>query len=148
MEKRNPLLDALLQRPGDEVMGYPIRKPSASEVDYFLQHRDVAGMAAEDGAIVLNPYSSNSPEEQMAVAKNEAMRLWMRENNVQPDFEVTPEQEQQFAGTEYGKPESAIPLRQTLLARMLSGDPSAGKTTKAQQDYAKRLSDAMRLGKR
>lgn len=92
-------------------------------------------MAAEDGKIVLNPYSRNTPEQQRAVARNEAIRLWMDRQKVEPKFNVTPEQAKAFAGTEYGKPENALHLKRTLIARWATGDPSAPPQTDMQKKW-------------
>lgn len=119
--------------------GYSTRKPYDSEDAFFKKRTDVAGMAAEDGKIVLNPYSKNSAKEQEAVAKNEAIRLWMRDNNFSADFEVTPKQAEFFKGTEYGKPENQKQLKNTLVARWLTGDPSAGKPTKEQRSVVEKV---------
>jgi hypothetical protein len=126
-----------------KVFGYEVRQPSQSELDYFRKNPQVGGMAAEDGRIILNPASKLSSEEKAAVAKNEAARLYMRENGVVPDFELTPEQKATFAGTAYGTPENESALKSTIAARILSGDPSAGNVTADQKafanDLAKRL---------
>ncbi|NCC59111.1 MAG: hypothetical protein EOM17_16070, partial [Synergistales bacterium] len=76
-------------------------------------------MATEDGKIIINPYSNLSDAEKKAVAENEGLRLWMRENNFVPDFVVTPEQREKFKGTEYGKPENEKFLKQTNLHLLL-----------------------------
>lgn len=127
------------KRKPETVLGYALRKPYAGEDEYFRANPNVAGMAAEDGRIVLNPHSKNSAEGQRAVAKNEAIRLWMRENKTAPDFELTPEQMAQFEGTEYGKPENALNAKHTIIARILTGDPSAKKPTEAQLQWAERV---------
>lgn len=109
-----------------KVMGYEVRKPFNSEDAYFRKNPHVAGMAAEDGRIVLNPYSKLSAAELSAVAQNEAYRLFMRESGVKPAFKVTDEQRRAFAGTPYANDDDA--LRQTIVARVLSGDASARAT--------------------
>ena len=124
-------------------MGYEIRKPYASEDKYFKENPNVAGMATEDGRIILNPYSKNKPDEQQAVARNEAMRLWMRQNKLEPKFVVTPEQLAQFKGTEYAKPENRTHLKHTIIARILSGDPSAGNVTEMQRKWAEYVSSQL-----
>ena len=63
----------------------------------------------------------------------------MRENNFVPDFVVTPEQREKFKGTEYGKPENEKFLKQTIVARILTGDKSAGNYTKEQAAWADKL---------
>ena len=93
-------------------------------------------MAAEDGKIVLNPYSSLKEQEKMNVAKNEAIRLWIRDNKPELPFEVTKEQSKAFSKTEYGSNPQA--LKETIVARVLTGDPSA-MATPAQQSFASKL---------
>lgn len=126
------------------ALGYPIRELHPSEDEYFKKNTHVGGMAAEDGHIILNPYSKLKPEEKDAVARNEAARLYMRENNIVPNFAVSPEQRDAFKGTEYGKPENEKFLKQTLAARLVSGDPSAGKATEEQMNAAKEILNQMR----
>ena len=115
------------------VYGYAVRNPHKSEDTWFAMNTNVTGMAAEDGRIVLNPYSGLSDENKAAVAKNEAIRLFMRENKVDPQFKVTPEQVKSFAGTNYGEKGKESFLRQILVSRILTGDPSAGNVTEEQR---------------
>jgi hypothetical protein len=120
-----------------KVWGYDMRDPYDTEKEFFSKNQHVGGMAAEDGRIVMNPYSPLSPQEREAVARNEAARLFMREKGLQFDFEATPEQLQAFRGTPY---ERDLPnLKQTLLARALTGDPSAGQLTPRQQQWVEWL---------
>jgi len=125
----NPI-DALVQK-------YGIRDPYKGEIDFFKKRPEVAGMATEDLKIILNPFSKNSEEEQNAVAKNEALRLFMRENNIVPDFSLTKNQKSVFQNTEYGKNEDA--LRQSIISRYLTGDPSVGDVTQEQKSYAQQI---------
>lgn len=127
----------------DYIHGYEVRKPFPGEDTFFKTRREVAGMAAEDGKIVLNPYSPNTPEQQKAVAKNEAIRLWMEQKKVEPKFNVTPEQAKAFAGTEYGKPENVLHLKRTLIARWLTGDKSAPPPTDMQKQWADWVSKSL-----
>jgi hypothetical protein len=119
------------------VYGYAVRQPYKSEDAFFALNTKVAGMAAEDGRIVLNPYSGLKYEEQLGVAKNEAIRLFMRDNKIDPQFKVTPEQMKAFQGTAYGTNEPA--LRQTLVSRILTNDPSAGNVTDEQRKAAQSI---------
>lgn len=113
------------------------RDPYKSELEFFKKRPEVAGMATEDNKIILNPYSQNTKKEQAAVAQNEALRLFMKVTKVSPDFELTKEQQDFFKKTEYGSnPEAA---KQTILARILSGDPSAKNVTPEQIQAAKDL---------
>lgn len=112
------------------------REPSDSERKYFNKNQHVAGMAAEDGKIVLNPFSKLTEQEKAAVVKNEGSRLFMRSRGIVPNFELTDDQKKAFANTDYGKAGNEHFLKQTIAARILSGDPSAGKVTPEQRQYA------------
>ena len=120
----------------ERIFGFPKREPYESELNFFKQRPEVAGMATEDNAIILNPFSKLSDQEKQSVAKNEAIRLWLKKNNVQPQFNLTPEQFKFFRNTEYGQSKDATPLRQTIIARILTGDPSVGKVTPMQKQWA------------
>jgi hypothetical protein len=123
----------------ESIYGYPIRKPYEGEADFFKSRPEVAGMATEDNAITLNPYSKNTPEQQKLVAKNEAIRQYLKENKISPAFNLTPEQETAFAETEYGKSKDKTPLKHTIIARILTGDSSAGNATQEQMNEAKAI---------
>ena len=122
--------------PAQSYFGYKVRGAYQGEDEYFKKNPNVAGMAAEDGRIVLNPYSKNGPQEQESVAKNEAIRLWMRDQKLQPKFNLTDAQKKQFEGTEYGKPGNEMHAKHTIIARILSGDPSAKDATPMQKKWA------------
>lgn len=116
--------------------GVEIRtKLFAGEDKFFKDNPTVAGMAAEDGKVILNPYSKNSKKEQEAVALNEAARVYMKQSGTKPDFALTDEQKAQFSGTPYAKDEQA--MRETIAARILSGDPSAKDATDEQKAFVK-----------
>jgi hypothetical protein len=109
------------------MFGKKIRSKLFHGEDKFFKERpEVAGMAAEDGSVILNPYSSLSKKELSAVAQNEALRLKMRDDDFDPNFDLTKDQLKFFKGTEYEKNPKA--MRQTILARIYSGDPSAMAT--------------------
>lgn len=113
------------------MFGKKIRKELYEGEDQFFQNRpEVAGMAAEDGAVILNPYSKLSTAQKQLVAKNEALRLKMMDEKFTPEIDITEEQLAFFKGTEYENNHEAI--RQTIFARIYSGDPSA-KATKEQK---------------
>lgn len=129
----------------DKIFGYEIRAPFDSELDFFKKNPNVTGMAAEDGRIILNPFSDLDPAAQNVVATNEAARLLMRENKIKPDFDVTEEQRSKFKGTAYEEDEEA--LKETILARAISGDPSAGKLTARQKEWANLVGSQLRSRK-
>jgi hypothetical protein len=127
--------------------GYPVREPVPSEQVFFALNPNVGGYAAEDGAIVLNEGARNedrylSNRELGGVARNEASRLYMRDRNIVPDFSLTKDQELKFQGSAYGSNPEA--LKQSIAARIITGDPSAGKTTKEQKDFSQSLLKQMR----
>jgi hypothetical protein len=127
------------KRASDKLFGFPIREKLYPDEDQFFSDRpEVAGMAAEDNTIILNPYSKLSKKQLGAVAENEALRLDMRKNEFSPDFEVTPEQVKFFEGTEYADNPTA--MKQTILARVYSGDSSANATPEQKQALKKYLS--------
>jgi len=107
----------------ESIYGYSVRPPYPGEDAFFKTRPEVGGMAAEDGKITINPYSKLSDDEKSSVAHNEAVRLWMRDKKPKLPFSVSQRQKQAFANTEYGKDENA--LKETIIARILSGDPSA-----------------------
>ena len=111
-----------------------------SEDEYFKANPNVAGMAAEDDKVIINPYSKISEKEKEAVMLNEAARVHMRNKMIDaPNYDLTPEQLEKFGS--YSKDPNDI--RQTIAARILSGDPSAGQPTQAQQEYVGRLRQFM-----
>lgn len=102
---------------------------------YFKENPHVAGMAAEDDRIIMNPYSKLTEAEKQAVMLNEAARVHMRRNYDAPNFDLTPSQMETLGG--YSKDMNDI--RQTIAARILSGDPSAGQATPQQLEYVQGL---------
>lgn len=118
----------------DSVYGYEIRPPFPGEDAYFKRNPHVAGMAAEDGRITLNPHSKLTPEQRRAVAQNEAVRLLQRDHGLTYSFDLTDAQKKSFAGSPYA--ENMDAARQTIVARALSGDPSAGELTDEQRQAA------------
>ena len=134
----------------DTVAGYPVRQPYPGEDDFFRKNPTVAGMAGEDDAITLNPYSNLTKEQQSAVALNEAVRLYLRKSKLDPDFKIEPTQTKLFADYE----KSGIPgereakdVRATIIGRLISGDESAGPYTAEQRKAAEIVARRMGLRK-
>jgi hypothetical protein len=119
-----------------KILGFNMRNPYVSELEFFKKRPEVAGMATEDDAIILNPFSDLDDQQKNAVAKNEAIRLWLKKNNVQPKFNVTPEQYKFFRGTEYGDSKDITPMQHTIISRILTGDTSVGDITPMQKQWA------------
>ena len=109
------------------------------EDKYFKENPHVAGMAAEDDRIIMNPYSKLTEAEKQAVMMNEAARVHMRRNYDAPRFELTQDQLARLGN--YSKDENDI--KQTIAARILSGDPSAGQPTPEQLEYVQGLRQYM-----
>lgn len=121
--------------------GFSFRQPYKSELDFFKKNPSVSGMATDDNFVILNKYSNLKPQEFQSVANNEAARLFMRQSQV-PEFSITPEQKKSFKGTSYESAPEAE-LRATILARILSGDPSIKSPTKEQIDLARKIKEQM-----
>ena len=128
------------------ILGYPIVEPDEGLLKWFKENPQTTGMQWGAGkndsstdtprSIVLNPFSNLSKDQQMAVAKNEAIRNFIDEKQIIPKFNLTPEQEKAFAGTQYGKIKDKTPLKQSILARILTGDESVGTITPMQKRWA------------
>jgi hypothetical protein len=108
------------------------------EMEYFRSNPNVSGMAAEDDMVILNPFSPLDEDSQSAVILNERARILMRRGK-RPIFALTPEQRRSFEG--YSDDEQDV--RETIAARLLSGDPSAGKPTPEQLRYIELLREVM-----
>jgi hypothetical protein len=122
------------------VYGVGVRDIHPGEDKYFKDNPHVAGMAAEDNKIILNPYSKLSDKEKQAVMMNEAARVHMRRGMIEaPRYDLSPEQSKAFAN--YSK--SLEDQRQTIAARLLSGDPSALQPTPDQLEYVGKLRQFM-----
>ncbi|MPZ36696.1 MAG: hypothetical protein GEU95_01315, partial [Rhizobiales bacterium] len=106
------------------------------EAEFFKNNPHVAGMAADDGRVILNPFSNQSSAERQAVVANEAARVHMRRSRARPTFAITDEQRAAFKGTPYENNDEA--LRETIAARIFSGDPSAGAATPEQKAFVAR----------
>jgi hypothetical protein len=114
-----------------------MRPAYASEMNYFKKNTHVAGMAAEDDRVILNPYTKMSIGGKQSIVLNESARIAMR-HAPPPTFDLTPEQTQRFA--DYGDIQSQ---RETIAARILSDDPSAGNPTQSQRAYVETLRKRM-----
>jgi hypothetical protein len=128
--------------------GYLTRPAFPGEVDYFKKNPTVSGMAAEDGRIVLNPFSLLSDKQREAVKVNESVRLFLRNSKFPLLFGVTPGQRSLFAKTPYGKRGAENDLRATIIGRILSGDRSAGPYTPEQLFHADMIHRSLLYGGR
>lgn len=137
--------DVAMYRSGS-VYGYEVRDPYPGEDEYFKKNTHVTGMAADDNKITINPYSNISERSKALVAKNEALRLYMRENDIDPQFEVTDQQKQFFKehGGAYGLPGNERHLRSTIVSRIVTGDASAQDVTDEQRRVAHTIINQMK----
>jgi hypothetical protein len=120
------------------VFAINVRRPFESELTWFRSNSSISGYAAEDDQVVLNPYSSLTEVQRACVTRNEAIRILMRRLGVQPNFDVDPHQRTLFRGTFYENDQPS--LCATLIARIASGDPSAGEPSERQIGYAAAIS--------
>jgi len=119
-----------------------LRKPFASEMQYFQSNPQVAGMATEDDKVILNPFSKIPVQNRESVVQNEMSRNYMK-NNLRPSFDLTNEQVQTLKNTPYGHAEQEQNAKETIAARIFSGDPSAGKPTAQQLEFVDLLKKSM-----
>jgi hypothetical protein len=122
---------------GDKYRGklYP------GEDAYYRENSHVAGMAADDGMVTINPYSQISDQERQSVYENEAARLFMREKGT-PGVDLT-ELQDGFLNTNTYRNASKDDRIATILARLISGDPSAGDPTFGQTKAANKVRSGM-----
>lgn len=119
----------------------PIRRPTSSELDFFQSRKDVAGMATSDHAVILNPLArlDKDPEKnrqkQQQVVLNERIRVFLRKNELDPQFDLTDEQKKNFQNYS----QNPVDVRHTILSRIISGDTSAGKITNEQRILSKKI---------
>jgi len=116
----------------EKIYGYEVRNPRESELQYFYDNPNVSGMAAEDNRIILNPYSNLDNNQMNSVAQNEAIRLYLRNNKIEPTFNLTDEQTKQFK--DYST--NLTDVKHTILGRILTNDTSVGKVTPEQKKYS------------
>ena len=92
------------------------------------------------GTIVINPAVLQDKRDALAVAWDEALRLFMEDTGFEPEFGITPEQEKFFKNTDYADDEGA--LRKTIVARIATFDTSIKNPTPEQIDETARVLDS------
>ena len=127
---------------GDKVKGKKkslydpwIRKElHEGEIKYFNDNPKVGGMAADDNMIILNP----NPDKDInmdAVIKNEFGRVLINTGKFKvPNFKLTDTQQKEFS--KYGTNKN---IQDTIITRIVSGDPSAKDFTPEQKAIADKL---------
>ena len=117
------------------------KKLYPGEIDFFRKRPDVSGMATDDGYVILNPFIKLSDKEKESVITNESARLIMRKGLIpRPKFSLTPTQNEYFAAYSTNPQD----IRETIAARILSGDPSAQDFTPEQLIYSRGLGIKLR----
>lgn len=102
--------------------------PSFLQELFFKANPQVGGMANfGTGTVSANPYSPLPEQSQNSVMDNERARLVMQAFG-RPSFQLTPDQKERFASYS-PKPKDR---KDTVMARLLSGDPSAGQPSPRQ----------------
>jgi hypothetical protein len=127
--------------------GVKVREPSESEKKFFQENPDIPGMATqEDNNVTLNPYMTMDDAKRNSVIKNETARAFMRKQGIQPSFTLTKAQQSAFSTINDGKPYgSDQDVRETIVGRIIGGDPSAGVVTQEQQNFANNLKSVVNL---
>jgi hypothetical protein len=133
----------------DPIYSYPERDLYPSEDEFLKENTHVGGMAAEDDHVIINPYSPLPKEMKDLVRINETARLAMRNGYPRPTFDLTPKQKEFYSTIQNGKPysEDLQDIRETIAARIMTGDDSAQDYTEEQQVYADKLADVLERSK-
>ena len=118
------------------------RQPNISELHYFRNNLTVGGMATEDSKVIINPFSTLSDDEKNSVRINETVRIKLRKRPIK-NFPITPEQTESFKT--YGSKQNII---DTIIGRIVSGDPSAGKITDEQRKIVQKFKTEHKMDKK
>ena len=122
----------------DKLRGRYERSPAEGEMLFFSTNPTVAGYAADDGKVVLNPSKRISDDEKRAVFMNELVRIKIRKKRIpEPDFDLSDEQSSTLNGLPFYSDASEGDRRATIAGRLFSGDPSGGKASPQQKKYIK-----------
>ncbi len=116
-----------------------IRKPSKSELNWFESNKKITAYASDDNYIVLNPHSNLNHDSMISVTVNEGFRILIRLLNIEIKFPVCETTAKKFTNTAYNNNLQA--LSESIVARGIARDPSAGKLNEYQNGYI----DAMRI---
>jgi len=120
--------------------GIGVRDPHFSEMEWFGEHPDIPGMATEDNMVIINPFMSMDEKKKQAIIQNETARAFMKKFNFRPNFHIHPEQMKYFSTINKGKAYgSEQDIRETIVGRILSGDPSVTNVTPEQQIFVEIL---------
>jgi hypothetical protein len=121
----------------NSYFGYSLRRANKEETLWFEANRNISGYASNDRFIVISPFSTLNEKEIEGVCVNEAIRLFMWEHQINPQIELTQKQINYFKGTAYENKDNES--KQTIIARIISGDPSALDYTDNQKNVANEI---------
>jgi hypothetical protein len=116
---------------------YPERQATESEKAFFKRQPEVAGYAAPDNRVVLNPFLQRTDQQKAAVIQNERIRHFLMQNPQQFTFQFAPHQSKWATGNEYRK--SPASFQQSIIARILTGDDSLAPYSPEQLEAAKKV---------
>jgi len=117
------------------------RQPWPAEVTWLRQNINISGYADISGSVVVNPFFMGKPSALSAVLLNEAVRVFIwRRRRLAPMLALTPIQRRNFG--KYGKKRDQI---DTVLARLVTADPSAGVPNLSQRRVVIVLNKALKL---
>lgn len=110
---------------------FPQRPATPSELEFFRQRPEIAGYASDYNDVVLNP--TLPAAQHQPVLLNERLRQYLRAfpNLVPQEMTIAEHQQRNIGGPYQDNPTA---MRQTILSRLLSGDPSASPFTWQQQE--------------
>ena len=120
----------------EDIARSMLRSPYDSELQFFKDNTHIGGMATDDDRIILNPHSPLSEREKHAVMMNEFYRLLMKKI---PSQTPLPTFDQLQSFSTYGSPRQ---IGETVMGRLMSGDPSAGTASPQQTEYMNLLRQA------
>lgn len=134
------------------IKNYPVVNAKDEGLsEYFMNHKDVAGMAIGAGAngidgprrIVINPYSDvlKTDLQKEGLIRIEAVRHAMEEYNYKPSFKLSKHQKNLqktvFKNMPYGSNDEAF--KRSIISRILAGDTGDLQPTSEQEAEAARF---------
>jgi len=133
----------------EQSFGFKVRKENDKERQFFNGRPDVAGYAAEDNSIVVNPYNEHmrDPNKRRGLINIEGARLYIRSRNYKAaDLPDLTKDQRKFlmelpspSGKDKGYSTDELDLRATALSRYIGGDTSFPKWSNEQIAFAKSL---------
>ncbi len=115
-----------------------VREPTDSEIEFFRKSSHIPAYAAPDDAIVFNPFVNLTAQQRKGMILNEGARIYMRQNKIDPEFDISPAQKlAPWAQEYYSKGGGDKDVKASIVGRLLSGDASVGEASPEQIDWAR-----------